>query len=469
MRITKTALIVMIFAGLGGLLYGFDIGVVSGALPLMEKTLGITKVQGGYLIAAVLYGGALATFFSGPAADRFGRRALIQFSAVVFLIGDVLFVVAPNYELALAGRLIQGVGIGVITIVIPLYLAETVPTHLRGRGVAVFQLSLTFGILVGYLVNDLLQDVGSSLNALLSGYGLGENSADWRLMFATVLVPNIIFLIGGFWLLPRSPRWLYQHGFADEAHQVLSKAQHSDAHVKEAVSEIQAVIADEKKQSGNSWALLFHSRYFKAFFIAVAIGVLNQLCGINVLLQFNATILKDSGLNLDTAVLATVGVGAVNFLLTIVALSLVDKLGRRPLLIVGTAGVTLSLVFIGLVHAFMAPGAALGYATFGGFIAFIVFFAVGPGVVVWLAISEILPLAIRAKGMAVALAANSLVSAGLASVFMVIVGLVGYQGMFLLMAFFTVLYLLIALFWLPETKGRSLEEVERELLGSHAP
>lgn len=439
---SRTALLVMAFAGLGGILYGFDIGVISGALVFMEQDLSISTNDASLIVAAVLGGGALATLFSGPFADRFGRRFSINVSAIVFILGTIFLMLAANFSMVMIGRLIQGVGIGILTIVVPLYMAETVPTHLRGRGVALFQLCLTFGILLGYLVN----------------YAL-ESTRDWQLMFGTVLVPSVIFLLGGLFVLPRSPRWLYQQGHIDEARQVLAKTGTVDADA--ALTEMQSIISEEHAHAGSSWGLLLRRGYRKAFLIALAVGVLNQLTGINVLLQFNAPILKASGLA-NTAVLGSVFVGLVNFIMTFVAVSLVDKLGRRPLLITGTAGVLASLLFIGAIHAFLPPSVFAGYATLAGFITFIVFYAVGPGVVVWLAISEILPLAIRAKGMAVALFGNSLVSAGLAAIFMYLVTLIGYGGMFFLLAFFVFLYLLIAIFPLPETKGRSLEDIEKE-------
>ncbi len=444
MRMTRTAFIVMALAGLGGILYGFDIGVISGALVFMKDDLSISANDASLIVSAVLGGGSLATLCSGPFADRFGRRYSINVSAVVFIIGTLILVFATGFHMVMVGRLVQGIGVGIITIVVPLYMTETIPSRLRGRGVALFQLCLTFGILLGYLVN----------------YGL-RSTGNWHWMFATVLIPSVIFLLGGWFLLPRSPRWLYQHGHVEEARSVLTRVQ-GDAHIDEALAEMKSIIEDESKQAGGAWGLLLRPGYRKAFLIALGVGILTQLTGINVLLQFNATILQASGL-MNTALLGSVGVGLVNFLVTIVAMSLVDKLGRRPLLIIGTAGVMVALLFIGFIHAFFPPSAFAGYATLAGFIVFIVFYAVGPGVVVWLAVSEILPLAIRAKGMAIALFANSLTSAGLAAVFMLVVGAIGYAGMFFVLAFFVLLYLLIAIFPLPETKGRSLEEIEQEL------
>jgi sugar porter (SP) family MFS transporter len=441
----KTTFLIMAFAGLGGLLYGFDLSVISGALVFMKEDIAISTTQASLIVAAVLGGGSLATLFSGSFADRFGRRFAIHVSAIVFIIGVVVLVYSSSFAQIMAGRLIQGIGVGIITIVVPLYLTETMPPRLRGRGVTLFQLVLTFGVLLGYIVN----------------YAF-KSSGDWQLMFEVALIPSILFLVGGFFL-PRSPRWLYKRGYKDEARDVLAKVQ-SRADVDKALAEMKAIIEEEARHASKSWALLLRAGYRKAFLIALAVGMLNQLIGVNVLIQFNTTILKASGLH--TAVLSSMVFGLANFLFTIVALPLVDKVGRRPLLIVGTAGVTVSLVFIGIMHALFPPSLLVGYSTLAGFLAFIIFYSAGPGVVVWLATSEILPLAIRAKGMAVALFANSLVSAGLAAIFMVIVGAVGYSSMFFILAFLALLYLLTAVFPLPETKGRSLEEIEKELFGS---
>lgn len=444
MHMTKTAMVVMALAGIGGILYGFDIGVISGALVFMENDLAITANDASFIVSAVLGGGSLATLCSGPFADRFGRRFSINISAVIFIIGTLLLVFASSVSEVMAGRLVQGIGVGIITIVVPLYMAETMPSHLRGRGIALFQLCLTFGILLGYLVN----------------YGL-RSTGNWHWMFATVLIPSVVFLFAGLFLLPRSPRWLYQHGHVKEAEEVLARVQ-GEAGLRTAIAEIKAVIEQESRFTGNAWGLLLRPGYRRAFLVALGVGILNQLTGINVLLQFNATILQASGLT-HTAVLGSVGVGLMNFLATLVGMSLVDRIGRRPLLMIGTAGIMVALLFMGVIHVWAPPSALTGYATLTGFVVFIMFYAAGPGVVVWLAVSEILPLAIRAKGMAVALFANSLTSAALAAAFMFMIGSIGYGGVFFLLALCVFFYLLIAIFLLPESKGRSLEEIEQEL------
>lgn len=445
-RITRMALLVIAFAGLGGFLYGFDIGVISGALDFMQKDYGFGDWDKGLIVAAVLYGGAVATFFSGSMADRWGRRFSVNVSSIVYIVGTVIVVVAGNFGMILAGRLIEGLGIGIITIVIPLYMAETLPAQQRGRGIALFQLCLTFGILIGYVVN----------------YAL-KGSGDWRFMFATSLLPAVVFLAGGLFLLPRSPRWSYIRGHVDEAREVLGKTQ-GEASVDASIAEIQAVIAAERQRGKGSWRQLLGPSYRKAFLIALGVGIFTQLTGINVLLQFATPLLHASGMN--SPVLGSIGIGLVNFVVTIIALLLVDKVGRKPLLITGTAGIMLSMAFVGLVQAFFPASTATGYATVAGLMAFVVFYAVGPGVVVWLAISEVMPLKIRANGMSVALCANSLTSALLGNTFMAVVAGAGYSGLFFLFAACTLVYLLIAVFALPETKGRSLEKIEQDLLAS---
>lgn len=445
MRTTTTAWMVMAIASLGGVLYGYDLGIISGALVFMNRDLSLTPSNASLIVAAVLGGGAVATLFSGPFADRFGRRFSINLSALVFIIGVVIVVFSRSFATVLAGRLVQGVGVGIITIVVPLYLVETMPPALRGRGVTLFQLALTFGILLGYLI-------GYAFNA----------TGDWQWMFATMLVPSLAFLAGGLFLLPRSPRWLFRQGRTDEARAVLARMQ-GEAEADRALAELKAAGDAEQRRGHGDWSLLLRPGFRRAFFIALAVGILNQLTGINTLLQFNTVILQDSGLHSSAgAILGSVGVGSANFVITIIALSLIDRVGRRPLLILGTAGACLALLFIGIVHLALPPSTFVGHATLAGFIAFVVFYAIGPGVVVWLAISEVLPLAIRAKGMAVALFANSLVSAGLAAIFMTLVGAIGYGGVFLALAGCALIYMLVAVFPLPETKGRSLEEIEKD-------
>lgn len=445
-RLPAMAWLAIAIAALGGMLYGYDIGIIAGALVFMKDALSLGPSEMSWIVAAVLGGGSLATLVGGPVADAIGRKATLLIAGVVFALGVVVTAIATGYIGALGGRLVQGIGVGLVTIVVPLYMVEVMPPAVRGRSVTLFQLFLTFGILAGYLV-------GYFFNA----------SGDWRAMFATALVPAAAFVLLGL-ALPKSPRWLISKGRPDAARAALART-HSAEEAKSTYAELVEQARTDNRGAG-SWLLLLAPGYRKAFFLALAIGLLNQLTGINTLLQFNTLILDQSGLGGGaSAVLGSVSVGLTNFVVTIIGLLLIDRVGRRPLLIIGTAGAAVALVFMALVHLTTEPSAFQGYATLAGLIGFVIFFAVGPGIVVWLAISEVLPLAIRAKGMAVALFANSLMSTILAGVFMSIVATTGYAGAFALLAIAVFVYMLVAIFPLPETRGRKLEEIERHFLG----
>lgn len=432
-------------AGLGGTLYGYDLGIIAGALVFMKPALSLSASQMSLIVAAVLGGGSLATLIGGPLADRIGRRPTLLIAGVVFAIGVLVAGLATGYVSALTGRLIQGIGVGLITIVVPLYIVEVMPPSIRGRCVTLFQLCLTFGILAGYLVSYFFNESG-----------------DWRAMFFTALAPAALFILLGL-AVPKSPRWLLKQGRDAEARKALD-CTHSNDEAESTYAELTEQV-DQDTDTGR-WSLLLAPGYRKAFFIAVAIGILQQLTGINTLLQFNTVILDQSGLNAGaSAVLGSVSIGLTNFVVTVVGLLLIDRVGRRPLLIVGTAGSTVALALMACIHLLTEPSTFQGYAVLVALLVFIVFYAIGPGIVVWLAISEVLPLAIRAKGMAIALFANSLTSAALAAVFMGIVSVAGYAGTFGLLALAPLLYMLIAIFLLPETKGRKLEEIEQHFLG----
>ena len=427
----------LFFGGLGGILYGYDIGVISGALLFMNKDLGLTGNDASLIVAAVLFGGALATLVTGFLADMFGRKKIIITSAIIFLIGLLLIIKANSFAAVLIARLIQGAGIGMEIIVLPLYLTEMMPKALRGRSVTLFQLFLTMGIVIAYFVNFIFTPSGN-----------------WRDMFLCVFFPGALLLIGAF-IAAESPRWLYSKGKKEQAHAVLLKTRH--------VAEVEYDLDEMKMLAESKSTVLqkFQRYQLLPFVIALSIACLNQLTGINSVIQFGATILKSAGLSSDlTATLGTVGVGVINMLATVLALILIDKVGRKILLSIGTAGVVCSLAFLGWVSAMGTASVQDGYLIMIGLICYIAFYAIGPGVVVWLAISELLPMNIRGKGMAICLFVNCLVSAVLASLFITLVNHIHYAGVFFLCAGFTVIYFLIAAFLLPETKNKSLEDIE---------
>jgi SP family galactose:H+ symporter-like MFS transporter len=427
----------LFFGGLGGMLYGYDIGVISGALLFMNNELGLTAHHESLIVASVLFGGALATLVTGFLADMFGRKKIIIASSIIFLIGLLLIIKADSFMAVLIARLIQGAGIGMEIIVLPLYLTETMPKALRGRSVTLFQLFLTMGIVLAYFVNFIFTPSGN-----------------WRDMFLCVFFPGALLLVGAF-IATESPRWLYSKNKKNQAYTALLKTRE----LTEAEYDL-----DEMKMLSNKQHNIvqkFQRYQLLPFVIALSIACLNQLTGINSVLQFGATILKSAGLNSNiTATLGTVGVGVINMLATVLALILIDKVGRKILLSIGTAGVVCSLIFLGWISATGTASIHDGYLILIGLICYIAFFAVGPGVVVWLAISELLPMSIRGKGMAICLFVNCLVSAILASFFTTLVSQIHYSGVFFLCAGFTAIYFLIAVLLLPETKNKSLEDIE---------
>ncbi len=428
---------VSMLVGVGGVLYGYDIGVVSGALLFINKAIPMSSAEMGVVVGAVLGGGLVGTLLAGPLADSYGRRFMIAVSSVVFIVGVGCILMAHSFITMLFARLLLGIGVGIVAVAVPLYVTELVPAKDRGKYVTFFQLFLTFGIVLAYFVDLAFTPSGN-----------------WRGMFAVVLIPACILLIGMFFL-PETPRWLIAQGDERRARKVL-KMTHSleDSNVE--VEHIKACI--DKTEGG--WRELFSKNTRPALLIAVGIAILNQWTGINSFLQYAPHILKEAGLGSNMIVmLGSAGIGLMNFLCTLVAIFLVDRVGRRPLLIVGVLGIIVSEAFLAVV-TMMHNFPEIGLFSLIGLLGFILFYAIGPGVVVWLAISELFPTQVRGRGTAVCLFFNSLAGTLLASCFLSLTHWLGVAGTYWLCAFCSVFYLCIALFYLPETKLQSLEEIQ---------
>jgi sugar porter (SP) family MFS transporter len=434
-----TALIVFC-AGLGGILYGYDIGVISGALLFIQKTIVMTDNQVGFIVGAVLTGGLVGTLITGPLADRFGRRTMIIIACLIFTVGLVFVLLSNSFVTLLIARLLLGIAVGVVAVAVPLYLTEIAPASIRGRSVTLFQLLLTFGILLAYFVDLLFVPSGN-----------------WRGMFAVILIPSSILLISMLFL-PETPRWLLSKNRKEQARQVLYRTRSAT----EAEREL-ALIVDNLKVTGGSWKALFARSLWFPLMVALVIATCNQLTGINVLLQYAPLVIKSSGLSSQIgAMLGTIGIGAINFFGTIVSFFLIDRFGRKKLLIIGTAGIVLSYSALGIVASILPVGPLQAELTLLGFFAFIFFFAIGPGVVVWLAISELLPTKVRGKAVALSLFVNSLAASILSTIFLAIKDNLGNSGTYFLFAGFTTIYFFVAYFWLPETKGKTLEEIHKD-------
>lgn len=433
-------ILIACIVSLGGLLYGYDIGVISGALLFLRKSIYLTDHETGLIVGAVLLGSLAGTFIAGPLADWCGRRYSLITSAFVFIIGTLLVLLATNFYTLYASRLLLGAGVGAIAVIVPMYIAEVMPAKDRGKYVALFQLLLTFGIVLAYIVDLLLTPSGN-----------------WRAMFGVVLLPAGLMLLG-ILFIPESPRWLVGKCNDQQALAILMKSRT----VRQAEQELIAINKSLGHKQHGAWSELLQRQHILPLFIALSVAILNQLTGINSFLQYAPDILKHSGLMSNTSVMkVSVLIGSINFLVTIFAIGLIDKIGRKTLLWGGVAGVVLSECFLASVTRGYFSPQITGLLSAIGMCAFIISFAIGPGVIVWLAISELLPNAIRSKGIALCLGVNSFVGTALASLFLDLRAWIGISGTYAFCAGCSVLYFFLAYYLLPETKSQSLEEIEQ--------
>jgi MFS transporter, SP family, solute carrier family 2 (myo-inositol transporter), member 13 len=569
-------------AGLGGLLYGVDIGIIGGALPYLEATSGLNAGQLSVIVAAVLLGSVISTIFAGVLADWMGRKPVMALSGVVFVVSIPLIALSHGYGPLFFGRLLQGISGGFIGVVVPLYLAECLPSSNRGKGTGIFQWLLTFGIvaaaLIGIYYSYRVQAVASIADAATVFH---VKDQAWRHIFWISLPPGVLFVLGSLFV-GESPRWLFRSGQRERALASLLRSR-TPANAELEFSEMKATSTQHEAAQKSADALL-RRKYVVPFLLACVILFCNTATGVNSIIGYNTSILLQSGLSDLAAHWGYVLFTTVNFLMTIVGMMLVDRKGRRFLLILGSAGLMLSLIVVGSLfwqtekwdlecreavqslvgpqqeltlrfdqpqaarllaasglkdegsladHASLAviysyggftgattfvrsddPATALLHITRQGSVpnnaveaffknpfadlhaartaplrierarigriptarhgslvalalfSFIAFFAIGPGVCVWLALSELMPTRIRSVGMSIALVINQLVSTTLAVIFLPIVSKYGYSTMFFLFAGFTVIYLVTAAFFMPETKGKTLEEIEQYFEGS---
>jgi len=430
----------MIFcAALGGILYGYDIGVISGALLFVKKTIPMTRLEIGVIVGAVLTGGMLSTFITGPLADRFGRRTMILVACLVFIIGICTILMAHTFFSLFVARLLLGIAVGIVAVAVPLYLTETAPAKLRGRSLTLFQLFLTLGILLAYLIDLFF-----------------TSSGNWRAMFAVLFIP-VSILFFSMLILPETPRWLLAKRRDREALKVLSKIRPYNK-VKKEIEQIKASLS----VTHSNWKALFARNFWLPLFVVISIAILNQLTGINVLLQYAPVVIQKAGLTSKAGImLSTVGMGAINLFGTVISFFLIDYFGRRRLLIIGTLGIIISYLYLGGLSTWLEAGKLQADLSLIGLFSYIIFYAIGPGVVVWLAISELMPTKVRGKAVALGLFVNSLTAALLSTLFLPLMHQISMGRTYDLFALFTGFYFLVAFYLLPETRGKSLEEIQQ--------
>jgi SP family myo-inositol transporter-like MFS transporter 13 len=576
----------LLVAGLGGLLYGVDVGIIAGALPYLEATSGLTAGQLSIVVAAVLLGSVISTLFAGLLADWMGRKLLMTLSGVLFVVSIPVIALSHSYEALVLGRLLQGISAGLIGVVVPLYLAECLSASTRGKGTGIFQWLLTLGIVTAAVVGmffSIRVDEVAKLGDISRLLAFKDTA--WRSIFWVSLPPGILFVIGSL-LVAESPRWLFRRGRRDSARAALLRSRTTEQANLE-LAEMGVADAAEKSTTSAGSSVresLLRRKYVIPFVLACVILACNQATGVNSIIGYNANILLQSGLSDVQAHWGYVIFTVVNFLMTIGGVLLVDRKGRKFLLSLGSAGIIVSLLCAGylfrqteklrvdarpavqslvtadqkltllydkktadtllaassnehtglrngptsliviyscgdfraatkvarsddpaakpieitrdgclpanrVVAFFSNPFSNLEASrqaplkienalvspvpsTYNGWMVaitlfvFMAFFAIGPGVCVWLALSELMPTRIRSNGMSIALLINQAVSTAIAATFLPTVGKYGYSTMFFAFAACTVIYFITAAVFLPETKGKTLEEIEAHFEGT---
>jgi len=433
-------------AATGGLLFGFDTGVINVALPSLREQLQLTPSQESMVVGAVLFGAMFGPFISGFLTDKLGRKKINIIASLVFVVGSILAAIAPDTNSLIAGRLLLGLAIGIVAATVPLYLAELSPKDKRGRMVTFFQLAITLGILLSYVV----------------GYIFGDAEDAWRLMFWAGFVPAIILFVGML-LVPESPRWLLTKGRNEEAMKVLNQLRTPD----EAVAEYNETLKllEEEKQNKSSWMELFMPKLRIPLFIGIGIFAIQQFSGINAIIYYSTDIFK-SLFSDSQATLATVGVGIVNSLATILGMQFLDKWGRKPLLYTGLIGTAVCLGTVGLAFLFESslPAGLRQMMLVGGIYTYIIFFAISLGPLGWLLISEVYPLKIRGFASSMGSFNHWFFDLMVAISFplMRATSLGKNGGIFFIYMLVVLLGLFFAKFVVFETKGLSLEDIEKK-------
>jgi SP family galactose:H+ symporter-like MFS transporter len=428
------------FAALGGLLFGYDTGVISGALIFIEKTFALSTFHEELVVSVVLVGACIGALSGGRFADRFGRRRMLIFTAVTFIAGALICAMSTDVIMLIVGRAIVGLGIGFASSTVPLYISEVSPASARGWQVSLFQFAITVGILAAYLVDYAFAGSGS-----------------WRWMLGLAVVPGLALGLGML-VLPESPRWNAQRGNAEQARKVLAKIRGTQE-VDAELQQIEATLHQAHEHGRLSDLWLPEVRV--AMVIGIGLAVFQQVTGINTVIYYAPKIIQSAGISSASgAILATAGIGLVNVVMTIVSMWLIDRVGRRPLLLVGIAGMVASLGVLG--YAFYAPTHGHSFATVAvvTLMCYVAAFAISLGPIFWLLIAEIYPLKIRGSAEGVAAGANWAANFAVSVTFLTLVESIGASWSFWLYAGLAVAAWIFSFLLVPETKGRSLEEIE---------
>src|SRR5215218_9258504 len=435
---------VYFFGSLGGLLFGYDTGVISGAILFITEELGLTPFLEGLVVASLLLGAAVGAASAGPLSDRLGRRNIIIIAAILFSIGAFGAALAPNVGILVLFRIVLGLAVGAAALTVPLYLSEIAPTQIRGAISSLNQLNIVVGILLAYIVNALL-----------------ANAEAWRWMLGLAAVPSLVLLIGMFFL-PETPRWLVSQDRDDDARDVLRQSRNEEETERE-IREIREV--EEQEEGGLSE--LTASWVRPALVVAIGLAVFQQIIGINTIIYYAPTTLTNVGYGAAAAIYANLIIGVVNVLMTLVAIWIIDRVGRKPLLLTGLVGMVASLTVLGLSTLLLSepssPTDAVAIITLLCLAGFIISFAATWGPTVWVMLPEVLPLRIRGTAMGVAIFLHWIANFIVSQTFPSLLASLGPGPVFLGYAVVAVVAFIFVRAFVTETKGRSLEEIEADL------
>ncbi len=439
-RARRNVILTAAIAGLGGLLFGYDTGIIAGAILFITPEFHLSSFGSGLVVAAVPIGAVLGAGIAGPASDKYGRRIMILISAVVFIVGAIGSALAGGEEVLVIARIVVGVAIGLASAAAPVYIGEVAPPEERGRLVTFFQLAVTIGIVVAYLVSLAF-----------------EPSGEWRWMLGLGAVPALVL---GFGMLrmPQSPRWLVMVGDEYAARATLMRIRVNDPDTID--NEIGEIHVSLEEKAGR-WRDLLNPLVKAALFVGVGLAVLQQITGINTVIYYAPTIIQFTGVdNSSSAILASIGVGIVNVGMTVVALRLLDKAGRRTLLMIGVSGMVIALAVLGLVFT-GGQNTLASVVAVVSLMVFVASFAISLGPIFWLINAEIYPLEVRSKAAAVGTMANWLFNFAVSLTFLTLIDGLGRSGAFWLYAAIGLFTLWFCWKFVPETKGKRLEDIQQ--------
>ncbi|MEB6036556.1 sugar porter family MFS transporter [Staphylococcus pseudoxylosus] len=431
--------LIFVLGALGGLLYGYDNGVISGALLFINNDIPLTSFTQGLVVSSMLIGAIIGAGLSGPISDKLGRRKVVFIIAIIYIIGSLLMAVANSVDLLVIGRLVIGLGVGSSTAIIPVYLSEMAPTKFRGSLAALNPLMITIGILVAYCTNFLLADAEA-----------------WRWMIGLAVVPAIILLIGVIFM-PESPRWLLENRSETAARHVMSLTfkQHE---IEKEINDMKNVIHN----SESAWKLLRAKWVRPVLIIGCLFAFFQQIIGINAIIYYTPLILTKAGLGSSSSILGTVGLGIVNVLVTILSIVIIDKIDRKKLLVIGNIGMIISLLIMTITIATMGI-TQVAWIIIICLSLFILFFGATWGPIMWVMLPEMFPTRARGAATGIAIVVLQIGTLIISQVFPILVNMLEVEYVFLIFAVIGALALIFVVKFLPETRGKSLEEIELQL------